>query len=322
MDFLQIFLVVAMLIVLFVLYKTHSRINKLSEQIPDTQTIDTLAERIQSTDESNRKSFERLAGTMGELSKATEQMMDVGRTITNLEDLLKPPRLRGGIGETMLEQLLAQVLPRNYYDLQYSFKIGGMVDAIIVLGDRIVPVDSKFPIDQFRRLIETEDETENRKERRAFIRSVKKRIDEIADKYILPDEGTYDFALMYIPAENIYYETIIKDKSGDELFPYSVERRVIPVSPNSFYAYLQVIIHGLKGMHIEEKAREIMDHLGRLQIDQEKFHKDFDVLGKHLKNARNKYENAERQLNIFEDKLLAVGGERENTELPPGEKST
>ena len=127
---------------------------------------------------------------------------------------------------------------------------------------------------------------------------------------------------MYIPAENVYYETVIKDEHGEELFPYSVERRVIPVSPNSFYAYLQVIIHGLKGMRIEGKAREIMGYLGGLQVDEDCFRKEFDTLGTHLKNARNKYNEAEKCLDQFEYKLTSVGGAEEILELPSAEKNS
>ena len=309
-----VFIMIALLAVL--LYQTRQQINKMTEQLPKSKEFYALSERLQRVDESSRKSFERLAKDLGQLSKATEQMMEVGKNISSLEDLLKPPKLRGGIGETLLSQLLAQILPQKHYELQYPFKGGEIVDAAIILGDRVVPVDSKFPIEQFRRLLDAKDEAVRRRERRAFIRTVKHHIDAIAQKYILPDEGTYDFALMYIPAENIYYETIIKDELGGEIFPSSLNKRVIPVSPNSIYAYLQVIIHGLKGMRIEEKARAIMEHLARLQTEEEKFRMEFDTLGNHLKNARNKFEEAERRLNKFEDKLLSVSEPKGFLESP------
>jgi len=124
---------------------------------------------------------------------------------------------------------------------------------------------------------------------------------------------------MYIPAENIYYETVIKDEQGSELYPYAMEKRVIPVSPNSFYAYLQVIVYGLKGMHIEEKAKVILNQLARLSGDELKFREEFDTLGTHLKNARNKFEDAERKLARFEDKMLEVST-TQPAELPPGEE--
>ncbi len=306
----------------YLVLQTREQMNTLMQQMPKAQEFHTLSERLLRVDENSRRSFERLARDLGQLSKASEQMMEVGRNITSLEDLLKPPKLRGGIGETLLAQLLAQILPEKHYRLQFPFKGGEIVDAAILIGDRIVPVDSKFPIEQFRRLLDARDEAERRKERRAFLRTVKHHVDAIARKYILPDEGTYDFALMYIPAENIYYETVIKDELGAELFPYSVSRRVIPVSPNSIYAYLQVIIHGLKGMRIEEKARAIMDHLARLQAEENKFREEFNTLGSHLRNARNKYEEAERHLNKFEDKLLSVSAAEQTTSLPPAKEDS
>lgn len=291
---------------LFINSRTQARLDGLSGRIPDIEVFNTLQKRLQEVDEGSRKSFERLASDLGKLSKATDQMMEVGKSISGLEDLLKPPKLRGGMGELLLGELLAQILPGNY-ELQHSFSTGAIVDAVITLGDSYVPVDSKFPLESFRRIFEADDEDSAKKERKGFIKAVKKHIDDIASKYILPDEGTFDFALMYIPAENVYYETILKDEDDKGLFPYAMEKKVIPVSPNSFYAYLQVIIRGLKGMRIEERALEIMNYLGRLQGDQEKFRNDFDILGKHLENARNKYTEADKRLGRFEDKLLVAG---------------
>jgi DNA recombination protein RmuC len=137
-------------------------------------------------------------------------------------------------------------------------------------------------------------------------------VDEIAKKYILPDEGTFDFALMYIPAENVYYEVIVRDEEEgeDALLAYALSRRVIPVSPNCFYAYLQVILLGLKGLRVEQNAREIMSALGRLQGDLARFREHFDTLGKHVTNARNKYDEAQTALARFETKLEAVEGRR------------
>lgn len=168
-------------------------------------------------------------------------------------------------------------------------------------------------------MIENHGAESSQRDRKDFIRAVKQHIDNISQKYILPDEGTYDFALMYLPAENIYYETIIKDENGDEIYPYALEKRVIPVSPYSFYAYLQVIIFGLKGMRIEERARAIMSRLARLQGEEAKFRQEFDTLGVHLKNARSKFEEAERRLVRFEDKLLEISQARA-AELTAGEE--
>ena len=277
----------------------------------------TLSQRISEMDRSSHSSFERLKEDLGKLSRATDQMLDVGKTISSLEDLLKPPKLRGGMGETLLEELLIQILPKGYYEFQHSYKSGDIVDAVISLGKRMVPVDSKFPLTQFRQYIQCTDKNEAKTYRKNFVRNVKKHIDDIANKYILPDEGTYDFALMYIPAENVYYETIIKEDNEDGLYTYALKKKVIPVSPNSFYAYLQVIIYGLKGMRIEERAMEIINHLDRLNGDEKRMREEFNILGTHLNNARKKYEDTDRLLNRFEEKLLSTTNIDTTPKLPP-----
>lgn len=249
-------------------------------------------------------------GSLGRVGEATQRVFDIAKDIAGLEQILKSPKIRGGLGETFLENLLAQMLPRDHYDLQHAFSTGDRVDAVVKIGDRLAPVDAKFPLENFRRMIEESDEEKRRQLKRAFARDVKARADEIAKKYILPDEGTFDFAMMYIPAENVYYEIIVKDEATEEesAAAYAIGRRVIPVSPNSFYAYLRVIVLGLRGLQIERDAREIQTRLSRLRGDMEKFHEAFDILGKHLTNARSKYEDAAAALNRVETKLEGIEG--------------
>jgi len=167
-----------------------------------------------------------------------------------------------------------------------------------------VPVDSKFPLENFRRVTAAPD-AEKKQLQKSFISDVKKHIDAIASRYILPDEGTFPFALMYVPAENVYYEMIIKDElsNGAGLYSYALEKKVVPVSPNSFYAYLQVIALGLRGFYIEQRAREILDNLQQLQGDAAKVREVFDVMGTHLENARKKYDESESRLTRFEGHL-------------------
>jgi DNA recombination protein RmuC len=248
---------------------------------------------------------------LGGLSEATKKVFDVGKDIASLQEILRSPKLRGGLGELFLGDLLGQILPPAHFSLQHRFRSGEAVDAVIRLGQNLVPVDAKFPLENFRRVIETASEDERRTARRKFIGDVKKHIDAIAGKYILPDEGTFDFALMYIPAENVYYELIIKDEAVDTdkgLLNYSFARRVIPVSPNSFYAYLQTILLGLKGMHIEERAQEILSGLARLSIDFRKFREEFDTVGKHITNTKARYDDADKRLEKLGDKLQSLSG--------------
>ncbi len=246
---------------------------------------------------------------LGELTKATERVFDVGKDIASLQEILRAPKLRGVLGELFLGDLLAQILPPTHYALQHKFKSGESVDAAISLGQGLVPVDSKFPLENFRRVIASESEEDRKAAKKKFGADVKKHVDAIATKYILPDEGTFDFALMYIPAENVYYEVILKDDAFGEdkgLCAYALAQRVIPVSPNSFYAYLQAILLGLKGLRIEKNAQEMIQHLKRLQGDFQRFREDFEVLGKHLGNTRGKYEDAAKRLDRFGEKLASV----------------
>ena len=247
---------------------------------------------------------------LGELSKATQQVFDVGKDIASLQEILRAPKLRGILGELFLGDLLGQILPPNHFTLQHRFKSGESVDAVVRLGQFLVPVDSKFPLENFRRVVESKSDEERKAARKKFTTDVKKHVDAIADKYILPDEGTFPFALMYIPAENVYYETIIKDENlGDEksLSAYALERKVIPVSPNSLYAYLQAIVMGLKGLQIEKSAQIIISHLERLRGDFERFRKEFEVIGTHLTNAKGRYDEASIRLDRFGERLISAG---------------
>lgn len=282
-------------------------IDALREQV--SKSLDRVSQRVDQRLESAGQAIIKVHKGLGELSEATKRVFEVGKDIATLQDILRAPKLRGSLGELFLGELLEQILPAKYYRLQYRFKSGEMVDAIILLGDKMVPIDAKFPLENFRRLVESQKEEEQTANRRTFMRDVKKHIDDIACKYILPDEGTFDFALMYIPAENVYYETIIKDERFGEdqgLFGYSLSKRVIPVSPNSFYAYLQTILLGLKGMQIEKSTQLIISSLARLQGDLNRFAEDFEVLGRHISHSKGKYDEAEKRLGRLSDRFLQL----------------
>jgi DNA recombination protein RmuC len=255
--------------------------------------------------------------SLGGLEEANRKIYEVGKDIASLQEILRAPKLRGGLGEFFLEDLLAQILPTHHFAIQHAFKSGERVEAVIKLGGSLVPVDSKFPLENFKRILEAANDDERTRNKRQFINDVKKHVDAIAGKYILPDEGTYDFALMYIPAENVYYETIIKDGSEEEknLSQYALSKRVIPVSPNSFYAYLQAIVLGLKGMKVEERAKEIIQYLSRLRGDFGKFRDDFGLLGKHLGHAQSSYQTTEKRLEQFGQRILSADANQEFVEF-------
>ena len=263
--------------------------------------------------DSAREVISKVSERLGELSRTSQQIHEVGKNIATLQEILRPPKLRGGLGEQFLGELLSQILPPEFFTLQHTFSSGERVDAVVRVGGRLVPIDSKFPLDNFKRVIECRTDDERRTYQKFFSKDVKKHIDDIAAKYILPQEGTYDFALLYIPAENVYYETITKDESlGAEkgVLNYALTKKVIPVSPNSFYAYLQVIILGLKGLQIEKDTQKILALLQSLNKDFGGFQEDFQLVGKHINNALGKFEDARRRLDKFGLKL-------EQVESPP-----
>ena len=247
---------------------------------------------------------------LGALGEATRRLETVGATVSEVQQLLQVPKLRGTIGEIWLEELLRQILPASHYEMQYGFRSGERVDAVLKLGDRLVAVDAKFPLESCQRMLAASG-VEAERERRGFARSLKERIDEIADNYIRPDEGTYDFALMYIPAENVYYEAVLRAEDPEDaksVLGHAMRRRVIPVSPHTFYAYLLVILHGLKGMRVEQHAREIEERLGALRQQFDAFWAAFETVGAHLANAQKKFEESERHAGRVRDRFDAITG--------------
>lgn len=276
------------------------------------------------------KVFGELRGQLGQVAEMATRMEALGREIDELQGILKAPKLRGQLGESQLEECLRQLLPPGAWETQYRFADGQTVDAVIKLRDHLVPVDAKFPLESLQRLLSAPDDETRKQARREFVRSVKGRIDEIATKYIRPGEGTFEFALMFIPAENVYYEVIVRDEGyGEEgsLLAYAAARRVVPVSPNSFYAYLSTILTGLKGMQVEARAREILAELGRLQHEFERFAEAFRLVGRHLQSARGQYDLAEKRAGRLVQRLGTITGEpveeleAGNPEvLPPGDE--
>src|SRR6266498_3146877 len=250
---------------------------------------------------------ERIHERLGEVGIATKEMLDRAKDLARLEQALRPPKARGGFGELLLENLLRDRLPPAAYEMQHTFDSGERVDAL-VLVDRSIPIDSKFPLDNYNRLVEAESDDERTLAERQFGRDVKQHIDAIAAKYIRPDEGTYDFAFMYIPVEAVYYE-LACGKTG-ALLSYAHERRVFPVSPTTFTAYLQVIALGLRGMQIEQHAHEVMAYVADLQRDFGRFADDFDKIGTHIGHAQSKYHEAGKRLDRLETKLERAAEER------------
>lgn len=276
----------------------------------------TIAKEVTGQIAETTKVFGEVKESLGELKKETQHIQEVGKNISSLQEILRSPKPRGGIGELLLERLLSDSLPKQYYDLQYKFRNGEQVDAVVRIGGSLVPIDSKFPIEDFERILNTEDEKEQVKMKNEFVRTVKRHIEAVT-KYIRPDENTFDFALMYVPAENIYYETICQS----EINSSCIQNKVFLVSPNSFNAYLQAIVLGLKGLRIEKTAGKILGRLERLNLDYIAFQKEYNVLGGHLHDASKKYEDASSKLTILGDRLH-IANEVSEEELPESTTKT
>jgi DNA recombination protein RmuC len=256
--------------------------------------------RLAGVTETSTKIHERL----GKVDEATAQMNERAKDFQRFEQLLRPPKARGGVGELMLERLLADVLPASKFSTQHTFRSGERVDAVIRLDGMLIPIDAKYPQDNFQRFVEADDDQARALHARAFARDVKGHIDAIASKYIRPDEGTCEFAFMYLPTEGVYYELVCNRIGGDaNPVEHAHRRKVIPVSPGSFYAYLLTLAQGFKGLQIEEHAREVMTYVADLQHDFDKFKGDFETLGRHLGHAQAKYGDSEKRLSRFETKL-------------------
>jgi DNA recombination protein RmuC len=268
---------------------------------------------------------------LGRLAEATKRLEEIGANVAELQELLKVPRLRGTLGETWLEELLRQIFPAGLYEMQHAFRSGERVDAVLKVGDRLVPVDAKFPLEACQRMLAAAGAAAEA-ERRAFRKSLRARIDEIADKYIRPDEGTFEFALMYIPAENVYYEAVVRGEESEgteSLVAYALGRKVIPVSPSTFYAYLAAILHGLRGLEVEKQAKEILESLGGLRQQFARFEEAYRLVGKHLDHAARQYAETDRQFDRIQDRLEAITGVTGNgrsqvaggSEVPPPPES-
>jgi DNA recombination protein RmuC len=246
---------------------------------------------------------------IGHIQKQLGEFQELGRGISSatksLEEILGGAKTRGLLGEVTLERLLEDSLPSSQYATQYRFSSGEAADAVIFLRDKkLVAVDSKFPLDAFRRISEEGEEA-----KRAFATAVKGHADSIAKKYIVPNEGTLDLALMFVPSETVYYEMLMtQDSKGEALDSYCRGKNIIAVSPNTLYAHLCVIHLGLRGMQIEENAKRISAGLSGIQKNMATFTDVFEKLGTHLRNAQQSYGEADKRLEKTQNTLDSLVG--------------
>ena len=262
---------------------------KLSELKHDSafglikQDLQGMSQLLSQSQQHMNERLDKAAQVFGGLQNELGKMQELGRSMKDIQDVLKSPKLRGNIGEQMMGDLIRQQIPKESFELQHAFRSGEKVDAVIKTKNGLIPIDSKFPAENFIKFTQSETDQDRARLHKEFAADVKKHIQAIAKKYILPSEGTVDFALMYVPGEAVYYEIMM----NTDLCEIGAQQRVYLVSPQSFYYFLGTVLLGLEGQLIEAKAKEVMSYLKDIQLDARRFGGDLNLVGKHLTNAKN-----------------------------------
>ena len=280
-DFILI-LIISLIVTGGVLSSVYLIRKELKGDKKEDLALSFLKQDIETLKKSFGEGFSQVARELG-------RVQEIGHALRNFQDFLRSPKLRGGVGEQVLKDLLAQVLPKNNFQTQYQFREGQVVDAIVKTKQGLIPIDSKFPLESFQRYVRAKVE-EKENYLREFIRDIKKHIDDISRKYILPQEGTLDYAIMYLPAESVFSEIAINQP---ELLEYANEKKVILVSPNTFYYFLKVIMIGLEGAKIEEASKKILEGLKAIEQESIKFGDELSVLTGHIDNAKKASERVQ-----------------------------
>lgn len=252
------------------------------------------------------------------LDETNRQVVNFADQLQNLQDILKNPKQRGILGEYYLETVLKNVLPPGSFQMQYAFSDGVIVDAVVFIDKRIIPIDSKFSLENYNRILEARDPAEKKKYESALISDIKNRIEETS-KYVKPEENTMDFAFMFIPSEAIYYDLLINKVGsiGDDtrnLIHYAGQKKVIIVSPTSFLAYLQTVLQGLRNQKISEQAKDIIKQVESLGRHLGSYDIYFKKLGTHLGTTVNMYNSARKELGKIDKDVLRISGETVNIE--------
>lgn len=289
------------------------------------QRLDSFSQLIADQLERSRQASEKATVTVHQqvqgftqgmtlIQENMKQMHESVKGVISFQDIFKSPKLRGIWGEASLEAALNEYFPRDRYELQHYFKSGEAVDAVLKLpNDLLLPVDSKFNWENFEKMVNAENEMAKDISRKQFYSDVKKKIDEIATKYILPGEGTIDRALMYVPAETVYYEIINNIKDVD-IPKYASSKKVYLVSPNTFALSISAILHWFRDVQLNKQTQDIMKRLDRIRVDAGKLSEEFQKLGKHISNAKSAYDDSEKRVSLMVDRVKNVIeiGESEN----------
>lgn len=285
-------------------------LNKLEEKTKiSDEIVEWLKSSTSSTDLKLSKQMEmfnqrldKAAYVIAQVQKNIGEFSEIGRSMKDLQEFLSSPKIRGNIGEQVLRDLLKQHFPKGSYKLQHTFKSGEKVDAVIITSQGLIPIDSKFPLENFKKYSKTTNTKDRQDFKKLFVSDVKKHISDIAKKYILPDEKTVDYALMYIPSENVYYEII----NNDELFDFAGAKMVLPVSPMSFYAYIKAILISFEGQKIETKAKQVITLLNAIKKDYQRTEENLSVLNKHITNAYNQSSQVTKNFQSLGQKLTST----------------
>lgn len=286
-----------------------------------SRTVDQkMSETNKMMNESVRNQFGESAKLIREVTQGLTKLDETNRQVVSfadqlqsLQDILKNPKQRGILGEYYLETLLKNVLPPGSYQMQYAFKDGTIVDAVVFVKDKIIPIDSKFSLENYNRIIEEKNETDKEKLEKTFVADLKNRIAETA-KYIQPGQGTMDFAFMFIPHEAIYYDLIVnkigalKEDSETLIQRAASKYHVLIVSPTSFLAYLQTVLQGLNALHIEEKAVEIIKRVEELGRHLKSYEEYYTKLGNSLSTTINHYNSGYKELGKVDKDVLRITG--------------
>jgi DNA recombination protein RmuC len=283
--------------------RLESVTNALRDGVTNSAQIASQGQTAIATELKNTR--EQIGLIQKQIGEVQEQSRGLSQATQSLEQVLGGAKTRGLLGEVTLQRLLEDSLPPTHFGMQYRFSSGEIADAVIFLrDDKLMAIDSKFPLEAFRRINSDGDEA-----RRTFANAVKGHADAIAKKYIVPSEGTLDVALMFVPSETVYCELLAThDNRGMAIDEYCRGKKIIAVSPNSLYAHLCVIAMGLRGMAIEENAKRLLANLNGVQKHMELFADVFEKLGTHLKNAQNSYSTADRQFEKAQNTLANVLG--------------
>lgn len=267
------------------------------------QNVQGMQQRLDRVSQGLNERLDNAARVIGSVNKELGSMKEIGRNMQALQDFLKSPKLRGNIGEQVLQQMLDQYFPHHLYDMQYRFSDGQIVDAILKTDNGIIPIDSKFPMENYQRMTATDSEDERARYLREFVKDVKKHVNDISKKYILPDQGTVDFAIMYVPSEAVYYEIIRNDI---DINAHGLDKKVLFVSPNSFYYFLRVLMQGMKEKRIADAAREVIDAIHGIQKDTQRFADTLALLDRHLGHAQSALDKTNKEFGKLQGKIEQI----------------